>query len=130
MYVKNYNLPTQTYTMPVSFGDHSNNDMWITNQEAIVDTGCTRTTLDLSVLNWIMNKYPEYKTGIETLNVVGGQAGAVSGDIDIDVCSVPHMCIKVNYAELRGCVALIGMDVLNSGKLDLECGIRLSFTRH
>ena len=130
MYAKNYNPPTHLYSLPVSFGNRNNSDMWTTNKEALVDTGCARTTLDISVLNWIENRYSTYHTVTETLDVVGGRIGAVSGTIDIDVCSVPYTCLKVNYAELHGFVALIGMDVLNSGKLDLECGTRLSFTHH
>lgn len=52
------------------------------------------------------------------------------GYIDIDLCGIPHTGVKVYYANLNGHVALIGTDLLNSGKLDVECNTRISFTRH
>ena len=60
MYAKNYDIPTLLYSLPVWFGDRSNTDYWVLNKDAIVDTGCTRTTLDKSVLDWIIQINPSY----------------------------------------------------------------------
>ncbi len=131
MYTRMYNAHVATYTMPISCGDRSSGDkVWISNQDAVVDTGCTRTTLDLSVLHWIRQVKPFYSTTTERIDVVGGKHDVETSSMDIDLCNVPHTNVKVNFADLSGRVALIGTDLLNSGKLDLECGTRISFTRH
>jgi len=130
MYTRNYNVPTQVYTLPISFGNRLESSMWTSNVEAVVDTGCSTTTFDKSVLNWIQTQC-SYTTTTVRIGVVGGQTDVQAATIDLDLCGVPHS-IQVHYAtlNLNGPVALIGTDLLNSGKLDVECGTRLSFTRH
>ncbi len=131
MYIKTYATQTMSYTMPISCGDRSSGGkVWIGDQDAIVDTGCTRTTIDLSVLHWIRQAKPFYSTTTERISVVGGKHDVEVSNIDIDLCNVPHTNVKVNFADLSGKVALIGTDLLNSGKLDLECGTKISFTKH
>lgn len=50
--------------------------------------------------------------------------------MDFDIAGKPFCGHKVLFADLNGRGALIGTDVLNSGKLDIECGRSISFTRH
>jgi hypothetical protein len=130
MYSKNYNNITSLYTIPISFGNKLENNLWTTSQEAIVDTGCTTTVFDISVLNWIKSSKYNYDTTFEYINVVDSRVGLNTGRIDIDICGIPYPNTRVHYANLNGSVALIGTDLLNNGKLDIECGNRLSFTRH
>ena len=129
MYIKNYNSSTSRYTVPISFGDRSSSH-WTINQEGVIDTGCTRTTLHKSVLDWILRINPNYATVSEVADVVGGRIAVQTGYIDLEICSIPYTLIKVNFAELNGYTALIGLDFINNGKLDLDSGVRLSFTRH
>lgn len=131
MYCKIYAHPTQIYTMPLSFGKRSDGDkLWIANMEAVVDTGCTVTTFDESVAGWIRGSGYSYSTSMVTIDVVGGRKDVQTGCIDLDLCGTPFTGHQVNFADLNGRVALVGTDLLNSGKLDLDSGVRMSFTRH
>lgn len=131
MFCKTYNMPTNVYTMPLSFGNRNDTDrLWMRNMEAVVDTGCSTTVFDESVIGWIRGSGYNYGTVPVTLDVVGGIANVQGAAIDLDICGVPFTGIRVNFASLNGRVALIGTDLLNSGKLDLDSGVRLSFTRH
>ena len=131
MYSKVYSMPTFVYTMPISFGKRDESDkLWISNMEAIIDTGCTVTIFDESVIGWIRGSGYNYSTLPVTVDVVGGKADVQTGRIDLDLCSTPFTGFNVNFANLNGRVALIGTDLLNSGKLDVDSGTKLSFTKH
>lgn len=131
LYSRTYNVPTQVYKMPLSFGNRNDTGkLWVSNMDAVVDTGCSTTVFDESVIGWIRGSGYNYATVPVTLNVVGGKADVQAARIDLDICSTPFTGINVNFANLNGRVALIGTDLLNSGKLDLDSGVRLSFTKH
>lgn len=130
MYHRHYNAPTSVYTMPISFGNKLDNRVWMANVDAIIDTGCTRTTFDKSIIGWIRGAGAQFTTRKERVDVVGGRTDVDVGVLDIDLCGIPFSGVTAGFADLNGRIALIGTDLLNSGKLDVECGTRLSFTRH
>ncbi len=131
MYCKIYKTPTREYTMPVSFGNRQDAEkLWVKNMEALVDTGCSTTVFDESVVGWIRGSGYNYLTFPVTLDVVGGHANVQTGNLDIDLLGVPFTSFQVNFANLNGRVALIGTDLLNNGKLDIDSGVKMSFTRH
>lgn len=129
MYLRHYTQPTRSYTMPMSFGDRS--VAWTQTFEAVVDTGCDTTTIDADALKWIrVTLGAHYVTDFEQIDVVNGKTAVESGLMDFDVAGKPFRSHKVLFADLNGRGALIGSDVLNSGKLDMECGRSISFTHH
>ena len=129
MYLRHYIQPTRSYTMPMSFGDRS--IAWTHTFEAVVDTGCDTTTIDVDALKWIrVTLGAHYVTDFEQIDVVNGKTAVESGLMDFDIAGKPFRGHKVLFADLNGRGALIGSDVLNSGKLDLECGRSISFTHH
>lgn len=129
MYLRYYPQPTRSYTMPMSFGDRST--AWTQTFEAVVDTGCDTTTIDADALRWIrVTLGAQYVTNFEQIDVVNGRTAVESGLMDFDIAGKPFRGHKVLFADLNGRGALIGTDVLNSGKLDMECGRSISFTRH
>ncbi len=129
MYLRYYLQPTRSYTMPMSFGDRS--VAWTQTFEAVVDTGCDTTTIDADALKWIrVTLGAQYITNFEQIDVVNGKTSVESGLIDFDIAGKPFRGHKVLFADLNGCGALIGTDVINSGKLDVECGRSISFTHY
>lgn len=129
MYLRYYPQPTRSYTMPMSFGDRST--AWTQTFEAVVDTGCDTTTIDADALRWIrVTLGAQYVTNFEQIDVVNGRTAVESGLMDFDIAGKNFRGHKVLFADLNGRGALIGTDVLNSGKLDMECGRSISFTRH
>lgn len=126
LYSVAYDYVVVTYRVPISFwyGDRSTN-----TDNAIVDTGCTRTTFSTQVLDWIKHYNPTYAVQLESVDVIGGKTTVLKGTISVKLCGRKYERLDVNYASIP-CVALIGMDLINTGKLDIDSGKRLTFTYH
>ena len=66
------------------------------------------------MLNWILSINPDYATTLELIGAVGGKTLVRTGHIDLDMCSAPYTNLKINFADLCGNAALIGIDLLNN----------------
>lgn len=71
----------------------------------------------------------DYTVHLESINVVGEKALVMTGQIDVELCGRTYDSLDVSYADIPH-VALIGMDLVSKGKLDVDSGLRISFTYH
>jgi hypothetical protein len=101
------------------------------NINAIIDTGCTRTTFNMEFLSFIRSTQPDYLTEFSTINAVGGIVKCSVGYLNVSIFGNINEYIQVSYVTLPDSIgALIGTDILNYGKLEVDVGRRVSFTRH
>lgn len=122
---------TSQYEMPITFMVQ-NRQQTTRNTNAIVDTGCTMTVINTEFLNIIKSTnstYGTYNIELGTLNVIGGKIAVQKGRVTIEFCGRIYENMMVHFADMS-CTALIGTDLLNNGKLDVDSGQRLSFTHH
>lgn len=78
--------------------------------DAIIDTGCSQTTMNIKVLQWIKHFVGNnYSTDIVECNRVGGISRFLRGKINITFCGRIYESIDVIFADITH-VALIGMD--------------------
>ena len=128
MYSENFSNHVNNYVVPVYFGYYLT-DQWKLGN-AIIDTGCKTTTFSLKVLEWIQSIYPLYSLTNETVYTVAGPIPVSKSTINIEFCGIKCPGHTVHFADIRVTEALIGMDILNRGKLDIDNGLRISFTHH
>lgn len=116
------------YAMPITFmvPGMSHTKRFATN--AIVDTGCEITVFSNDVFDFIRSQ-GTYKTTSNTMQVIGGQIAVKKGRLTIEFCGRLYEDMDVYFAAIPY-VALIGMDLLGNGKLDVDIGQRISFTYH
>lgn len=126
LYSMAYNPAVSAYSVPVSFGY---NGIKTHTGNTVVDTGCARTTFSTKVLDWIRHYNHTYAVELENINVIGGDTTVFRGKIDVEICGRTYSSLYVSYANIPH-VALIGMDLINMGKLDIDSGLRMSFTYH
>ena len=80
-------------------------------------------------MTWLKDVYPSYTT-VETQAFVVGVPTVVDRSyIDIEFCGRLFEKHDVHFAKLSS-VALIGTDILNYFKLDIDSGTRISITYH
>ena len=119
---------TSKYTIPITFMAPGMPQTRRYTAETIVDTGCEITTFSTTVLDFI-ELHGVYSTAFGTVHAVGGQISVRRGIATVEFCGRVYENMLVQFSDIP-CVALIGMDLLNKGKLDVDCGQRLSFTHH
>ena len=126
LYTMNYNVVQTQYFMQLRLGYRG---QWTLSFDALVDTGCTRTILDRNILMHILRSYPNYNITRETISAVDSNPLVDAGTIDISFCGRLYQDTPVYYAKIP-VNALIGTDLINSGKLDIDSGNHISFTMH
>lgn len=122
---------TYQYKIPITIMVQ-NRQLTKCNIEAIVDTGCTMTVINsgyLEIIKSTNSTFETYNVELEKLTVIGGQITVQKGIVTIEFCGRIYEDMVVQFADLP-CDALIGTDLLNNGKLDIDSGQRLSFTHH
>ena len=128
MYSDSFPIQVNNYVVPVYFG-YYHTDQWKLGN-AIIDTGCKTTTFSLEVLKWIQTIYKLYTLTNETVYTVAGPISVLKSTINIECCGIKCPGHTIHFADIRVTDALIGMDILNQGKLDIDSGLRISFTHH
>lgn len=58
--------------------DFGYNNKTTKTDDAIVDTGCERTTLSKRVYEWVKHHHPHYRVQTESIRVIGGNAIVLS----------------------------------------------------
>ena len=126
MYTENYSSVQNQYFMKLRLGYQG---QWTIDFDALVDTGCTRTILNKNILMHILRLDPNYNINQETISAVDSYPLVDAGHIDISFCGRLYQNSPIYYANMP-VNALIGTDIINLGKLDIDSGSHLSFTMH
>lgn len=118
-------------TLPLTYGERNNPNLWFRDPNVVVDTGLDVTTFDMQVLNTIKQIHPSFANlKHKTIHVIGGTQQVYEGYIDIDFCGTQYTSILVNFSYIP-CTALIGRNLINTGKLDYDAQEKwICFTRH
>ena len=133
MYVGSQRADNQLYTAEIEF--QLDGVCASKTSNAIFDSGCNITTFNRDVLSWLEHECKKkgavYNLSETSVFRVGGSETVSVGKMSIKLGSKVYENMPVYFAPIFPYVALIGNDIISSGKLDIDGDLKMvTFTRH